>query len=207
MKTRLSQSYSVEEVTAETWEVFFGEHQATVFPDEASIPFDPIFREPEQKKIAKLRENISGSLQWYFLIYDNETPIGRHFGFQKSELEYFMANTGILPEYQNRKIYSAFLKFIIERAVDEGFQFITSIHHADNNAVIIPKLKAGFIIQSFGFLIQTMILESNFGPMIQLVYPAKDIYRKTFNAGFGAKAISTEMNKLIHESHACLFSF
>ncbi len=199
-KTILFANYSVEEVTAETWEAFFSQHQSAVFPDEASVPFEPIFGETEQTKLAKLRERMVGSLQWYFLIFDNETPIGWHFGFQKSELEYFMANTGILPAYQNRKIYSAFLKYIIERVVDEGFQFITSIHHADNNAVIIPKLKAGFIIQVFGFLIQTMILESNYGPMIQLVYPAKDIYRKTFSAGFGAKAISAEMNRLIDES-------
>jgi hypothetical protein len=47
-----------------------------------------------------------------------------------------------------------------------------------------------------------MILESNYGPMIQLVYPAKGIYRKTFSAGFGIKAISAEINKLIDDSHA-----
>jgi Acetyltransferase (GNAT) family len=201
-KVTLFADYYVEEVGAEVWEAFFGQHQTTVFPDEASIPFDPIFSDAERAKLTTLRENMAGGLQWYCLIFENETPIGWHFGFQKSELEYFMANTGILPDYQNRKIYSAFLTYIIQRAVDAGFQFITSIHHADNNAVLIPKLKAGFIIQSFGFLIQSMILESNYGPMIQLVYPAKDIYRKTFSAGFGAKAISTEMNKLIDDSHA-----
>ena len=197
-KVSLFARYSVEDVSAETWEGFFGQHQAAVFPDEASIPFDPIFSVAEQTKMAALRANLAGGLQWYFLIYEAETPIGWHFGFQKSDLEYFMANTGILPEYQNRKIYSAFLKYIIGRAVDTGFQFITSIHHADNNAVLIPKLKAGFIIQSFGFLIQTMILESNAGPMIQLVYPAKDIYRKTFSSQFGNRAISAEINTLIN---------
>jgi hypothetical protein len=201
-KTHLFQNYYVEEVTAEAWEAFFSEHVAIVFPDEASIPFDPIFSDTEKKKMAVLKRNFDRSSQVYCLILDGETPIGWHFGFQKSELEYFMANTGILPDYQNRKIYSAFLKYIIERAVNDGFQFITSIHHADNNAVIVPKLKAGFIIQSFGFLIQTMILESNYGPMIQLVYPVRDIYRKTFSARFGTKAISEEMNKLINENHA-----
>lgn len=199
-KTQLIANYSCQEVTADVWEAFFSEHQAAVFSDEASISFDPIFSETDQAKLTSLRERMGDGLQWYFLIYADETPIGWHFGFQKSDLEYFMANTGILPEYQNRKIYSAFLSYIIQRAVDEGFQFITSIHHADNNAVIIPKLKAGFIIQSFGFLIQTMLLESNYGPMIQLVYPAKAIYRKTFSAGFGAKAMSAEMSRLIDAS-------
>ncbi len=200
-KTHLLDSYYVQEVSAETWEAVFNQHQTTVFPDEDSIPFDGIFTDDEQAKMAVLKSNLASSLQRYFLIYDGETPIGWHFGFQRSELDYFMANTGIIPDYQGRGIYSAFLKYIIPRILDEGFQFITSVHHADNNAVIVPKLKAGFIIQSFGFLIQTMILESNYGPMIQLVYPAKDIYRKTFSARFGTKAISGEMNRLIADSH------
>ena len=199
-KIKLFDKYYVEEVTADVWEGFFAEHQAVVFPEEASVSFEPIFSEAEKTKLAALKGNLDKSVQLYFLIFDNEIPIGWHYGFQKSELEYFMANTGILPDYQNRRIYSAFLKYLIERAVNEGFQFITSIHHADNNAVLIPKLKAGFIIQSFGFLIQTMILESNYGPMIQLVYPAKPIYRKMFNSQIGAKAMSDEMGKLISAS-------
>ncbi|SMB99450.1 conserved hypothetical protein [Hymenobacter roseosalivarius DSM 11622] len=89
-----------------------------------------------------------------------------------------MANTGVLPAYQNRGIYSAFLRFIIQQVTDLGFQFLTSIHHSDNNAVLVPKLKAGFLIQSFGYLIQTMLLEAKYGPMIQLVYPTKPEYRQ-----------------------------
>ena len=196
-KTHLFAGYYVEETTAEAWEDFFSQHNALVFPDENSIPFDSIFTEEEKTKLNRLKGNLAGSLQLYFLIYDHETPIGWHFGFQKSELEYFMANTGILPDYQHRGIYSAFLKFAIARILDEGFQFITSIHHLDNNAVLIPKLKAGFLIQSTGFLIQTMILESNHGTMIQLVYPAKAMYRKLFDSRIGTKALNEEIQKQI----------
>lgn len=106
-----------------------------------------------------------------------------------------MANTGILPDYQHRGIYSAFLKFAIARILDEGFQFITSIHHLDNNAVLIPKLKAEFLLQSTGFLIQTMILESNYSTIIQLVYPAKDIYRKLFDSRIGTSALNAEISQ------------
>lgn len=194
-KVHLFDSYYVEEVGSDEWDAFFSLNQAIVFPDEDSIPFDSIFSEEEKTKLAKLKGNLASSLQLYFLIFDNETPIGWHFGFQKSELEYFMANTGILPDYQNRKIYQAFLKYAIERVLDEGFQFIISVHHLDNNAVLIPKLKAGFLIQSTGFLIQSMILESNYGTMIQLIYPAKEIYRTMFGSRMGTKALNEELGK------------
>jgi hypothetical protein len=196
---QLFEHYSIAEVNAEEWEAFFSKHQAAVFPDEHSLSFDAILSAEEKEKIGALRENLAKSLTFYFLIFEHDKPIGWHFGFQRSELEYFMANTGILPEYQNRKIYTAFLKYLTGRIVDEGFQFITSIHHCDNNAVLIPKLKAEFMIQSLGFLIQTMILESNYGTMIQLVYPAKEIYRKVMGFKLGAKALNEEMNAIVEK--------
>ena len=196
-KVHLFATYYVDEVNAEAWEKFFVQHQALVFPDEESISFDSIFTDDEKTKLARLKANVASSLQLYFLIYDGETPIGWHFGFQRSELEYFMANTGILPHYQHRGIYSAFLTYAINRILDEGFQFITSIHRPDNNAVLIPKLKAGFLIQSTGFLIQTMILESNYGVMLQLVYPAKAVYRRLFDARIGTHALNREISQAI----------
>ncbi|WP_046246159.1 GNAT family N-acetyltransferase [Hymenobacter terrenus] len=182
-KTILFGDYYVAKVSPEEWEEFFSEHEARVFPNEVSLPLDAALSPTEKDKLTKLRQNLTGILSFYFLIYENERPIGWHFGFQRGDLEYFMANTGILPEYQNRKIYSAFLKYAIEQIIEEGFQYITSVHNSDNNAVLVPKLKAGFLIQAMGFLIQPMLLETNYGTMIQLVYPAKDTYRQMFGPG------------------------
>ena len=193
---QLKDSYFVKEVSFEEWHQFFEEHVNQVFPDEQSISLNFLLNPTEQTKLGSLQANLSQRKELYFLLLDDDKPIGWHFGFQRSELEYFMANTGILPEYQNRKIYSSFLTYAIQRITDEGFQYITSIHHANNNAVLIPKLKAGFLIQSFGFLIQTMILESNYGPMIQLVYPTKTAYRKLFEPQFGIKALNESLTHL-----------
>jgi hypothetical protein len=189
-KVQLNDNYFVKEVSVDEWHSFFEEHVNQVFPDEQSIPLNFLLSQPEQTKLDRLQTNLSQRKELYFLLLDEDKPIGWHFGFQRSELEYFMANTGILPEYRNRKVYSSFLTYAIQRLTDEGFQYITSIHHATNNAVLIPKLKAGFLIQSFGFLIQTMILESNYGPMIQLVYPTKAAYRKLFEPQFGINALN-----------------
>ena len=192
-QTPLKDSYSVKEVGFDEWHQFFEEHASQVFPDEQSMALNFLLNPTEKAKLDSLQANLAQRKELYFLLLDGDKPIGWHFGFQRSELEYFMANTGILPNYQNRKIYSSFLTYAIQRITDEGFQYITSIHHANNNAVLIPKLKAGFLIQSFGFLIQTMILESNYGPMIQLVYPTKAAYRKLFEPQFGINALNAAL--------------
>lgn len=172
-------NYAVAEVSPDAWHAVFEQHQARVFPHEqAAASLEMLLSAAEQTKLAGLRQNLAGAQHWHFLIFDGHAPIGWHYGFQRSELEYFMANTGVLPEYHNRGIYSAFLKFLVARAADAGFQYLTSLHHSDNNAVLVPKLKAGFVLQAFGYLIQTMLLEANAGPMVQLVYPVKDEYRQ-----------------------------
>ncbi len=184
--TTLFATYSVAAVSAGEWEAVFTQHQARVFPHEQeAASLEPLLSAVEKNKLEELRQNLGAARHLYFLILDGDKPIGWHYGFQRSELEYFMANTGLLPEYQGRGIYSAFLKFIVGQAADAGFQYLTSIHHSDNNAVLVPKLKAGFVLQAFGYLIQTMLLEANAGPMVQLVYPVKAEYRSWlgFRAG------------------------
>ena len=172
------------------------------FPDEHSVSFESLLSATEKDQIAGLRHNLAGALNLYFLLYDGEQPIGWHFGFQRSDLEYFMANTGLLPAYQGRGIYSAFLKYLTANLVGQGFQYLTSIHHCDNNAVLIPKLKAGFLIQALGFLIQPMLLESNYGSMIQLIYPAKPLYREAFNSRLGARALGEYVQRQLADEAA-----
>lgn len=194
-KKTLFATYTVAEVNAETWETFFNENVAQVFPDDQSLPLAPALTAADTAQHAALEQRQAGVLHLYFLLYDGERPIGWHFGFQRSALEYFMANTGVLPAYQGRGIYSAFLKFAVGRIGAEGFQFITSIHHCDNNAVLVPKLKAGFLLQAMGYLIQPMLLEANHGAMVQLVYPVKEAFRPLFSARVGGAALNEAMRR------------
>ncbi len=40
-----------------------------------------------------------------------------------------------------------------------------------------------------------MLLETNYGSMVQLVYPAKPLYRQAFNARLGARALGEEISQ------------
>lgn len=57
-----------------------------------------------------------------------------------------MSNSAVLPEHRNKGIYKELLSAILRITKEEGFQAVYSRHIAANNAVIIPKLKAGFLI-------------------------------------------------------------
>ena len=89
-----------------------------------------------------LREFLPLSL--YHGLFFNGALVGASFGKQETSERYYMVNTAILPEHQNRGVYSSFLLALLDRIEAEGFQIVYSRHRASHNAVIIPKLKAGF---------------------------------------------------------------
>ena len=91
-----------------------------------------------------------------------------------------MLNTGILKEHQGKGIYSALLPVIIERVRSQGFQTIKSRHNATNNQVIIPKLKAGFVITG-------LELSDGFGTLVTLTYFMNEKRREVMDMRSGLK--------------------
>lgn len=76
-----------------------------------------------------------------------EDLIGWSFAHQKDERTVSMADTGMLPEHQGRGLYTRLLPHLLDTFRDAGYTLVQSHHRATNNAVIIPKLRAGFFIQ------------------------------------------------------------
>lgn len=59
----------------------------------------------------------------------------------------YMVNTALLPAHRGQGAYSRLLPVILEALRAEGYALVRSHHHATNNAVIVPKLRAGFRLQ------------------------------------------------------------
>lgn len=72
---------------------------------------------------------------------------------------FYMRNTGILPKNQGQGIYSRFLDKYLDYLKDLGYQRVNSQHHPDNPGILIPKLRAGFVLsgmearEDFGMLV------------------------------------------------------
>lgn len=85
------------------------------------------------------------------VLYLGEKPIGWHNGFAIDHETFYMQNSAVIEEMRGKGYYGALLDGILEFVRDEGFQVVTSLHHPNNAAILIPKLKRGFIITSTQF--------------------------------------------------------
>jgi len=67
---------------------------------------------------------------------------------------------------------------MVQEVTQLGFQRIYSRHRATNNAVLIPKLKAGFVLTS-------LEVSDAFGTMVHLTYFSHPLRRKILDYRVG----------------------
>lgn len=97
------------------------------------------------------------------VFYDGDKAIGYSAGRMTGAIEFMMDDSGILPEYRQQGIYSAFLAHYINYLRDCGYERIVSYHSPANRAILIAKLKLGFNISA-------MELREHGGASVKLVY-------------------------------------
>lgn len=80
-------------------------------------------------------------------LYCGTELIGWSHAHQRDERTVYMADTGLLPEHQDRGLYTRLLPALLETFRTAGYTLVQSHHRATNNRVIVPKLRAGFLVQ------------------------------------------------------------
>ena len=100
-----------------------------------------------------------------------------------------MVNTALLPEHRGRGVYSRLLPLVLGQLRDAGYQLIRSHHHATNNAVLIPKLRAGFRLQGLEV--------DHHGVMAVLVCPLDEVYAEYMDLRSGLKRPAGEAARRI----------
>lgn len=124
------------------------------------------------------------------IFHKMKTFIGWHFGGQYPFGKFYMSNSGIVPEHQNKGVYSALLPHIIEMVRDKGYQSIFSRHAATNNAVLVPKLRAGFKITS-------VEIDDRWGVLIHLTYFFNPLRRKALSFRTGEVIPDAELRRYL----------
>ncbi|MGE5095399.1 MAG: GNAT family N-acetyltransferase [Betaproteobacteria bacterium] len=105
--------------------------------------------------------------------FENDTLVGWTYGWFERSGTYYMANSAVLPEHRRKGIYSALVRRAVEAAAERGTSVVRSRHVAANNAVLIAKLKLGFVITGSEF-------SEEFGLLIRLSYFCDDARRQLF---------------------------
>ena len=138
--------YAVPQEQAE-FRSFFSAHVKTVFGPNESIDLDKVLSADERTAMAKLRKRMGDPLRLYYGLFSSEgEQVGWSFGFQTDAECFYMCNTGILEAHRGQGLYTALLPAMVKDIAALGFQVIFSRHTVTNNAVLVPKLRAGFVI-------------------------------------------------------------
>lgn len=109
----------------------------------------PLHSEAERARVADLDAVLAPPLAHHVVLRAAGEPIGSYCGCQDSGGRYYMQNTILLPAWRGRGLYRTLLARVEATARDSGFLEMWSRHRADNNAVIVPKLRAGWVIAAF----------------------------------------------------------
>lgn len=149
--------------------------------DEVFTPFDKLgaYQMPSERqdKLTPLRQAFAGTHHEYFVFYDGEDVAGWSYGEMHDPETYFMSNSAILPDYRRRGIYSCYLSHFIGYLKALGYERITSNHQPNNRAVLMAKLKAGFVLSG-------MILDERWSAQVQMTYHMYPDRQRGFSRAF-----------------------
>ena len=108
-----------------------------------------LYTAEQREHIADLDAVLVESLSHRVILRVAGEPIGAYWGMQEPFGRYYMVNSILRPEWRGRGVYRALLGNAERAAAAAGFREMGSRHRADNNAVIVPKLRAGWTIAAF----------------------------------------------------------
>ena len=168
--------YPVHLVDHDTWLRSFEPVEDEVFPGETHLDLTRAWSEHQRQRFDELNALFGAPLDHNAIIVDPEegnAPMGWAYGVQDQRSTFYMAITAIHPHWRGRGVYGAYLDRVLGFCREVGFREVVSRHQADNNGVLIPKLRAGFQIAAFeitpnyGLLVH---LRYNFSPEMRKVY-------------------------------------
>jgi hypothetical protein len=187
----LNEQYKIRIMSSEEFAPYEKKYTPVVFEDDHSIfPFHYLTDE-EKSKIKCLKEGMYKNpfVLWLGVFTKENEFVGWSYGYQENAMVYYMCNSAILEGHRRKGLYTALMKTSISILEEQGFQVIYSRHNATNNSVIIPKLKAGFIISS-------LEMDDVFGVMVHLKYFTNTTRRKIMDYRAGQLKPDEELQKL-----------
>lgn len=169
---KLKDGYEIRSVPDTVFEELWKEPAKTFFEDSTQLFRSRDFlTDEENNQFHLLRLRMQGAYRQNLGVFLEDEFVGWSWGFQESGETFYMCNSAIMPEHRRKGLYTELLKSMLEVVTKEGFQKIYSRHVATNNAVLIPKLKAGFQITN-------LEMSDVFGVLVHLTYFPNPMRRK-----------------------------
>jgi ribosomal protein S18 acetylase RimI-like enzyme len=186
----LLDGYTVRTMDFEELEPLLREHHPRVFSRRLDFDLDAALGAEEKAAIEALRNRLGSPFRLAVGVHRGDELVGWSFGVQESPERFYMINAGVLPEHQGRGIYSALLPRLLERIRAEGFQVAYSRHAATNNRVLVPKLRAGFVITG-------LEVSDRFGTLVHLSYHFNQLRRRVLDFRCGESVPDAELRRYL----------
>lgn len=178
--------FSIQELTEKEFQPYWDQYHSKIFGPKPRLKLDLLLSDSERDQTKNLRTYMGNPLVLRYGLFRGKNFAGWHIGDQKSGMEFYMRNSAVLPEYRRKGLYSELLQYVVKDLTEKGFQTITSRHTAVNNAVIIPKLKLGFVITG-------MELSDLFGTLVNLTYYSNPKRSKVLAFRAGEEQVDSEL--------------
>lgn len=164
MKEKLPPGYRFVELPNMEFQKLWSHWGEKIFSsNDTSMDFRKVLSEQERQKLSDLRKNLNQLIAFNICIFKDDEFCGWFTGDQYNNETFYMRNSAILPEHRRKGLYTALLQEVLSRVEKMGFQVVLSRHTTTNNEIIIPKLKAGFVITS-------LEVSDRFGTLVHLSY-------------------------------------
>ena len=137
------------------------------------LDLTPLYTIEQRERISDLDAVLAAPLAHNVILRAGGEPIGAYAGLQEPFGRYYMINSILRPDWRGRGVYRALLANVERTAAAAGFREMGSRHRADNNAVIVPKLRAGWTIAAFE-------VAPRFGLLVHLRKYLMDGFTKAF---------------------------
>lgn len=164
MKTKLPLGYKFVELPNEEFQKLWGDWGKKIFSEkDTSMDVRRVLSEEERTQVRNLHKNLSQMYSFNLCVFHGDEFCGWFTGDQYNNETFYMRNSAILPDHRRKGLYTALMYEVLERVKALGFQIVLSRHTTTNNSVIIPKLKAGFVITA-------LEVSDRFGTLVHLSY-------------------------------------
>jgi RimJ/RimL family protein N-acetyltransferase len=156
----------------------------SVFPHWSTLPRYQL--PPERRaQVVRLTKLFRKTHHERFVFYDSDTPVGWSMGHMDDPITFRMNNSGLLPDYRRRGIYTAFTRRLLDYLKALGYERVTSDHHPTNRAILIAKLRLGFNLSG-------QWLSEDGGAVVRLTYYFYEDRFQGFERAFGMEPDFTQ---------------
>ncbi len=139
----------VRPVDARVSDTFVRDHAERLFAGVVEFRYGDLLDAGRVRRLKELESAVGRVPRYCFGAFAQGALVGVSETRQVERGTLLMNLSAVLPEERGRGHYSRLLAHVVAFARARGFQRVTSRHNAANNAVLVPKLRAGFLLSGF----------------------------------------------------------